>query len=815
MNVTVFQSTKTTGKIPFSPFGDSTFQFESIKCETIKDVFFHFTANFILNIPLIKNTKTYRRKENLENLFVKTLDYGVLDLDGITKLSDRSICVNWFKESGYECIIAESRNPLNLKGIIKLNNLTPQEYKEFLKSLELLPCKVDKSVINYASYQAPIMKSEILYQGGIKEVQKQSNKLKDLRDSKDSRENLIVTLPDNLIDICKKTFIEEGFTFLNVGPKGYKCSHTSEKKSPGGFNWNENYPFVMNHWNIDRKVDIWSRVTKTPEYKNFYLKRAKSEIKKLMPLNSEGDLDRQFLGPNPEIVKNFLDSFKILRVQSPMGTAKSSVISEVLKQSSERELRVLLITNRISLADDISKKYDNIKHYQWSELEGKYQIGDNLVCQINSLWKYSLKYFDVVIIDEVTSLLFQLISLEKNAKNIITKLFATSNKKIVLLDAFIFEPFVKLFGTSVISIDNSYRDSTELLLYKNIDRWMYEIISKAKESNCITVSSGSTIIIKTLENLFRTLGVSYFTVSSETTKAEKELVYKEFTKVKPRWQVIMYSPSITVGISILSEANDHFHLDRGNSMDVVSSIQMIKRNRKAKNIHLLLQERVKYNITDEFKLYQELIEFAENDDDGDTMGISDVGIKFAKIKQVYNTLENRHMISFLYLLNYQFKNPVKLIEEIKKPFVSKLIKATKKLQIEKDLELFEVYKKMSKEELSDIEYSLFNKTKQDEKIKLFNKLIMDETLRLPKEDLELLIQEEIKTPGIIDSYKKILNNNIVSSDNNYSFNIKNNNLFKKIGINLKEYGYKKEKHIFRLNSTIKHILESGKRNENK
>ena len=377
--------------------------------------------------------------------------------------------------------------------------------------------------------------------------------------------------------------------------------------------------------------------------------------------------------------------------------------------------------------------------------------------------------------------------------------------KVVLADAFLFDDMVELFGTSIISIDNAYRDKANLIMYSQVDKWIYEILEKSKNQT-ITVSSGSTKILKVLELLFEQNNISYFTVSSETTKREKELVYKEFQKEKPKWNVIMYSPTITVGISILAKSDHHFHLDRGNSMDVVSSIQMIKRNRSAGNIHLLLQERIKYNPTNLERIQQNLDIFIETDDDGDVLGISRTGKKFAKIHQLYNILENRHKVSFLYLLKYQFiLNIIKNTEKIK-PFVSKIGKLVTKNQIESDLDLFKQYKKMSPEEISDIEYQLFSTSKKDEKIKYFNMLKTDETL--PKEYIDLLIEEEIKTPGIIDCYKNIkLNSKIVKSKNNYSYNIKEFNNYKLKNINLLEYGYKKEKNVYRLNRTLQKIID--------
>ena len=68
------------------------------------------------------------------------------------------------------------------------------------------------------------------------------------------------------------------------------------------------------------------------------------------------------------------------------------------------------------------------------------------------------------------------------------------------------------------------------------------------------------------------------------------LVYDLFSKKDhDKFQVVIYSPTLTVGVSNLNNVVHHFHYDSGNSCDVISSIQMIKRSRYAKYIHLYLK----------------------------------------------------------------------------------------------------------------------------------------------------------------------------------------------------------------------------------
>ena len=59
-----------------------------------------------------------------------------------------------------------------------------------------------------------------------------------------------------------------------------------------------------------------------------------------------------------------------------------------------------------------------------------------------------------------------------------------------------------------------------------------------------------------------------------------------------KFDVLLYSPTLTVGVSNLNNVKDHFHYDSSMSSDVISSLQMIKRSRKAQRIHLLIKPRV-------------------------------------------------------------------------------------------------------------------------------------------------------------------------------------------------------------------------------
>ena len=70
----------------------------------------------------------------------------------------------------------------------------------------------------------------------------------------------------------------------------------------------------------------------------------------------------------------------------------------------------------------------------------------------------------------------------------------------------------------------------------------------------------------------------------------KKLIYDLFEKNEhDKWDVLIYSPTLTVGVSNMNNNYYHFHYDSSISTDVISSLQMIKRTRKAKEIHMFIK----------------------------------------------------------------------------------------------------------------------------------------------------------------------------------------------------------------------------------
>ena len=134
------------------------------------------------------------------------------------------------------------------------------------------------------------------------------------------------------------------------------------------YKWYQDNPFILYQENSNEKLDIFNEVMRIPEFKKEYNKKCEHELDELFDIDDKEFydviLDHYQQMPRCENeVQNFLNNYEILKVQSPMATKKSNVIEEVLKQAKKQNKKCLFITNRRSLANDISEKY-KISNYQ-------------------------------------------------------------------------------------------------------------------------------------------------------------------------------------------------------------------------------------------------------------------------------------------------------------------------------------------------------------------------------------------------------------------------------------------------------------------
>jgi len=654
-------------------------------------------SNFILNIPLAKLEKpirSFRRIVNLKKYYAKTIKYIVLDIDDVHSQLDANKIIEYFKP--YKVILGQSKSynaidNFRMKGILFIEELPIEHTKSLIAHIhsELHHlCTMDESVARLVSLNAPINKNAIFINNeegelfkytkpasyeAINEMKKEyvgDNVTINIKDI----ENITADTIDNL---CLNVFQSLNFTAIRNNPNdSISFKHPSEKSSPGGYFWFSNAPYTMHHSDSTKTINIFDAVRKLPAGKELMKKEINydDEILNFNTDTSVINVNEKYLEVNDELantVEHFVNEKDgLLSIRSPMGTGKSTLIGHIINECHDQDMKILIITNRVSVAHDFGRKYD-MKVYN----KDMYNIDDSLICQFDSLWKYDIRKFDIVIMDEFISLMLHSRSNLNNSSINIAKFFACFNKKLVIADAFLtgYENFLlnnKKHNIHLIS--NNYRDPTTLYNYENFNYFVQTILYHVK-SHKVTISATSLSFINSMQMLLNNKGIKVVTLTADTPETTKNLVYELFEQEEhDKWDVLIFSPTLTVGVSNLNKVNYHFHYDSSMSTDVISSIQMIKRTRKTKEIHMFIKDKINYiktsynNIRDEYmtnigKNIEQNYLF-DVDDYGEPK-LSSIGRKAIKIDTFKNIMEFDHKKATLWLLQYHFLNEPRVIDK--------------------------------------------------------------------------------------------------------------------------------------------------------
>ncbi|QPX63819.1 putative DEAD/DEAH box helicase [Campylobacter phage F358] len=626
---------------------DNKVNFRNVICPSINSFAQLIESNFILSRPIHSNGLFKRKRENMD--YLHDCGYIILDLDKVTKGNFQKI-IDYFKNTKWECLICNSRSynfvdNFNLKVICKIDYKSTDEnirntllfFKEQLKGL----CSIDESATRHSSYQAPSLKVSVFYKNendiGIpfSILPKSQSKTTSINCSNKQVEWCL-----NYIKTKLKGNIKEYVGY-------YSINLPSEKKSKYSYCLYETNPFVIFHPNPSKNINILQEYLKTKDGKAFLQEKQSKIILSSLKYTPDIHINQKFL-------KNIdIPDTRVVCIKSPMGSGKSNIINQYIKDKS----KILFISVRQTLAKDISLKY-GCKYY----LEDKKILyGENYVCQINSLHKINLDYFDYVILDEFETLLMYIVtSIEDSpyALNILRKFYNILNSKyLLILDAFLSDHSNIL--SNVCRIKNHYKDQTNVSLYtkKNTFFSVLEYVCKNKNRNEVVTMSFSTLSeFKTVESLLIKSNLKVISINSNTNRFIRDNIFTEYFKKKyVNYDCILFSPSITVGVSIMNNISHHFHFDNSASIDAITSIQMVKRSRLASNIHIFVEGST--NMITPLEVEKNIIDSFEIDD------LEYLSEFYNKLCYYYETIELNHKMSFCLLLQDQFSN-INIVDSI-------------------------------------------------------------------------------------------------------------------------------------------------------
>ena len=454
--------------------------------------------------------------------------------------------------------------------------------------------------------------------------------------------------------------MKQGFTFLENQGASTKVSLNGDDE----YYWFSDYPYKIHHRSKWKSADAFKEITKLPEHKSLWQNKCATDLDDLLTRDCKGsfqiNVDTQDLTAHESDVTDFLNNYQFLKISSPMATRKSNIIEEVVKQAKDDGKSVLFITNRVSLSLDIAEKYNKygLSHYQTRD----YKKGDSLVVQFDSLYRYSGDFdaFDIVILDEVTSLMLYMSRSYKgkekiHAKNIYS-FFDLRNKKFVIADSFMIDfPF----KGRTLGIYNHFRESLHVTDYedkKQFTNKVFELIETTViNKKLISVSSNEKGYLIGVQDELLSKGYRVLLLTADTE--DKEEIYKVLEQSTIPYDAILFSPTLTVGVSIFSNVEHHFHYDTSGTVSVIDSIQMTRRSRESKNVHLFIRGRSSFKDVRIKEVERRLdAHYQSFDRWGEFQGITEAGKFLASIKQIRNILDNTHKYAFKSLLCYQFKS---------------------------------------------------------------------------------------------------------------------------------------------------------------
>ena len=670
MDLTIFK-TKNNKKFPESPYDDNTFIFENVKVQDLYQAYQILVSNNVLCLPLNIDTplRVQRTVSNLSKASRKTYNYIILDIDCNSSYKKDAI-LDYFKD--YKCVLGKSRSyngsdNFNLKCILECSNLRKDE-------LEILRLKIARDLLDFCEistdstkitgFYAPLLKSNILINNTNGIIAEKVNLKKS-----DFYQNIDIDLEFETTDLTERSL----YTFKHLG---YKFLETKDGSTRYTLNndlyfWNPTYPTYLFTENALKTINVYQTVIKGIRELLVYKKH-------FTGFENSKKINKQYISKFDiqKEIQQFADSKNTaMYIKSPMGSAKSSAIKEIIDLCLQKEQKILIITPRISVAQDYYKKYKNIEDNFLNKKVELYLDNpkrfDVLICQYDSIFKYVMFDFDLVIFDEFESIItYSIDPMTNNFKNF-EFLYKIINSKINLLvaDAFLtgFEKKLIKRKTEII-IENDYRDTCNIISLKTKEIFLGSLLSvarKIREQNLkISISVTSTMYLKTLEDRLKTAGLRVYTLSGENPKETNELIYSIMQEEEQDyWDVLIYSPVLTVGVSNMNRVDFHFHFDTSKSTDTISSLQMIKRSRKASHIFYYIEERKSYKPVLFDKIKEQDIEadikypfFYEIYEMNSFMELKlkKIGEFHIKIRQLINIFNMSRTEIFKYLLDYQF-----------------------------------------------------------------------------------------------------------------------------------------------------------------
>ncbi len=376
---------------------------------------------------------------------------------------------------------------------------------------------------------------------------------------------------------------------------------------------------------------------------------------------------------------------KILIIHSNVKTGKTQKLKEYIEKNTNLKY-IIIISFRILFSIELNDKLkDFINYLDIKEKRYSLKKIKKIIIQLDSLYKLNIDVDpDIIILDEIESILNQFTSPYIKNLRIIWEIFEyllKKSKKILCMDANVTQRTINLLINTynkdeIIYHNNTYStiNNDKYYIMFNFKIFLTKLNKLIEEDNKIVIPINSLKKAKIIYNYIR---INYpkkqiKIYSSETDDYIKQKDLKDINKNWCKYDIIIYTPCITAGISF-----DEIHFNylfgyfTNQSCDVYTIYQMLYRvrNLKENKIYLMfdilsvndniitnkidLLEEIKYS----FKhLYNDAINFKINNHNNEMINIIDEKDLFFNLwidnKLIKNKSHYYILYEFIEILKY-------------------------------------------------------------------------------------------------------------------------------------------------------------------
>lgn len=313
-------------------------------------------------------------------------------------------------------------------------------------------------------------------------------------------------------------------------------------------------------------------------------------------------------------------------VYSKPGTCKTTQLKTILTSGLFDNKKILVLSFRRSFSNDFANKFEKIKLTNYMDIKGHIDndIYKAVILQIDSLMRYKYNGIDLLVIDEVESILTQLTSSQIKDRISVLQEFKNIckiSKQILLLDACLMPSSIKFIKdishkitlTNVVNLykpKTEYKMSLNMFSNKNKDhlnviysRIKNEIINKKKIIIFCSLSNfahGLEAELKKLNCKILILSGRDYAINENgksMLKMKNDIFKNDINDTIINYDVFIYTSSLTAGVSIeVCHFDKCFIIYGENTCDVVSLYQSLHRARdlKDKYVEMYYEYHMKY-----------------------------------------------------------------------------------------------------------------------------------------------------------------------------------------------------------------------------